>query len=218
MRKKTARIHAEVLWSDVTFKQKLLISITRQTSGYFWFFADSLSCKLDGLAALYERLIRNGYLREYAVAGISPGHRVLHIGSGSYPLTDIILAQKGVHQVVGIDNDVRTVALAKAVVDKKNLRHQIVIEHADGVGYPVQKFDVIIVSSCSWPSTAILQHVFTSAKKRCMILVRTLDVAVEPVIRCIQSRKDIILLERMYQRSFPFYAPFGWQTFVLQKT
>jgi len=198
--------------------QRLLICITRKTSGCFWFLVDNLSYKLDGLANLYEKSIESGYTKEYLVAEISKEDKVLHIGAGAYPLTDIILAKKqGVKQVVGIDNDPEAVRLANAVIRKKKLHENVTIEHADGLEYLVKDFDVIIVSSSSWPHIEILKHIFKTSKKQTKIIVRALDIAIQPIVECIKSQKDIVIVKKIRHHSFPFYSPFGWQTFLLLK-
>jgi len=205
---------------NLKFRQKLRIYLATKSSGCFWFFIDNISCKLDGLAEIYARAIDDEYVKEYTIINIldSRENNIIHIGCGSYPLTDITLAQTScVRQIVGIDNDSKAVRLAQEVINKKKLDKCIKIEHADGREYPLKKFDIIIVSSCSWPKIEILEHIFKTAKKRSKIIVRELDHAVEPILRCINSHKEIVLKKRMYHHPFPFLEPFGWQTFYLRK-
>jgi len=200
------------------FKQKLLIHLSRKFSGYMWFLADTLTGKLDGLAQLYDRSIEDAYTRDFSVVGLSPDDRVLHIGCGAYPLTDITLARvSGVKHVVGIDNDPKAVRSAQAVIAKKQLHNQVTIEHGDGRGYPVKPFDIIVVSSCAFPNVEILKHVITTAKKQGKIIVRELDVAIDPIVECIKAHTEVVLKQRIHHIVFPFIEPFGWQTFYLIK-
>ena len=218
MNKTNTNSNIDVPCSIIKSRQKILINLAKKQSGYFWFFMDNLSCKLDGLAEIYEKSIEDEYKKEYSIIDLSGDNKILHIGCGAYPVTDITLANiPGIKQIVGIDKDLKTVKLTQTVIDKKKLRQKIMIEHADGRDYPVKKFDVIIISSCSYPFIKILEHIFKTAKKQSKIVVRELDLAVKPVIRCINSHKNIAVKKRLCHHSFPFFEPFGWQTFYLQK-
>jgi hypothetical protein len=200
-------------------KQRLWMFLTTKTSGYFWYVIDNFSCKLSRFAAYYEKSIGKEYAKEYTHVDLAKKKRVLHIGSGAYPLTGIILVQtNGVHHVVGIDNDPRAVHLAQSIVEDKQLSNRIVIEHAEGQKYQLKHFDAIIVSSCSWPKIDILEHVLSTAPKNSLIILRELNHATPPIVQCIRSHPDIKMIEQIGHQPFPFYGPFGWQSFYLLKT
>ena len=204
--------------TEISSKERQLIYITRKISAFSWYLVDLFSCKLNGIAAIYERSIDKEYKREYGIVKFSKEDKVLHIGCGAYPLTDITLAViPKVQHIIGIDNKTDIVKLAQKIVDKKNLQKQIKIEYGDGQHYSVSDFDVIIISSCSWPTIPILEKIFQTSKKGSKIIVRELDFAIGPVIRCIRSHKNIEIKQRLYHRPFPFFEPFGWQSFFLVK-
>jgi len=203
---------------NLPLKQKLRSYLVTKSSGLFWFLVDNISCKLDGLSELYEKMVSKDYNKEYSFVNLPENHNILHIGCGAYPLTDIMLAKiSDSLKIVGIDNDPKAVELAKRVIEKKALQKQIKIEHADGRNYPVRKFDTIIISSCSHPKTEVLEHVFKKANKQSKIIVRELDNVIKPVIQCIKSHKEIVIIRRIHHNSFPFIKPVCWQTFYLQK-
>ena len=202
----------------ISFKQNLQMYLVTKSSNCFWFFIDYFSCKLDGFARLYEQLIQKEYTKESARITLSAGSKVLHIGCGAYPLTAVSIAQMfDVKHVVGIDRSEDAVHFAQNVVRQKQLDHRITIEQGDGRTYPVESFDVIIVSSCSWPTIEVFEHLIHTAKKRSRIIIRELDQVVDPIVQCISAHDEIVLTERMYHRPFPFVEPFGWQTFYLRK-
>ncbi len=204
--------------ASLRFKQNLQMYLVTKSSNCFWFFIDYFSCKLDGFARLYEQLIQKEYTKESARITLSPGSKVLHIGCGAYPLTAVTIAQMfDVKHVVGIDRSEEAVHFAKNVVHRKQLDHRITIERGDGRTYPVESFDVIIVSSCSWPTIDVLEHLIHTAKKRSRIIIRELDQVVDPIVQRISAHDEIVLTERMYHHPFPFVEPFGWQTFYLRK-
>jgi len=198
-------------------KQKFHLLITTKTSGFLWYIIDNLSCKLDGFAQVYENSIGREYSKEYAQLRLSATKKVLHIGCGSYPLTNIILSADGLQHIVGIDSDPRAVELAQHIISKKHLSEQVTIEQSDGQHYSVKKFDIIIISSCSWPKMDIVDHVLTDAKKNSIIILRELNHVVKPVKQCILSHPDIVILKHISHHPFPFYGPIGWQSFYLTK-
>jgi protein-L-isoaspartate O-methyltransferase len=194
------------------------MNIPRKLSNFFWFLIDQFSCKLDKFATYYEeKSIGTEYTREYTTFDISKQKKILHIGCGSYPLTELTLAKITNAQLVGIDKNPQAVALAKEVIHKKKLGKKIHIMLGNGVDFAVDSFNVIIVSSCCTPKVQVLKHIFQNAKSGSMIIVRELDIAVPPIITCIKKHKNISLLQRTKHYPFPFRDPFGWQSFFIQK-
>jgi len=164
---------------------KLLIFLTKKASNYFWEITDILSNKFDKFAEIYEKSIESQYKLEYETIGISQDKKVLHIGCGAYPMTEITLAKLFGAEITGIDKSPNAVKLAEEVIHKYKLDNKIKIEHGDGVNYPVNNFDVIIISSCSYPKIKILHHIFNCAKKHSIIIVRELDIAKDAILECI---------------------------------
>ena len=195
---------------------KLLIFLIKKTSNYFWGIADILSNKFDKFAEIYEKSIESEYKMEYEAFGISQDKKVLHIGCGAYPMTDITLAKLSGIDVTGIDKNPKAVKLAEEFIHKYKLDNKIKIEHGDGANYPTNKFDVIIISSCSHPKVKILHHIFKHAKKHSIIIVRELDIAKDAILECIDSHKDIILEKRIHHPA-PIFLPTGWDAFLLIK-
>ena len=200
------------------FKKKLLIYLARKESSYFWYFIDNLACKLDKIAEIYgKKSIGDEYKKEYDTIGISKSDKVLHVGCGSFPLTEITLVETTNANIVGIDKNLEAVKSAKDIVHRKNLNDKIKIDHGDGINYPVEKFDVVILSSCASPKEKIIQRIFKEVKNDCKIIIREIDTAVEPVHKNIDLHEDIILMEKIRHHPFLFPKPFGWQSFYLVK-
>jgi len=180
---------------------------------------DTLTWKLPSLSTRYEDVIKKDYLDEYRILSITPKTRILHIGCGAYPLTDIILAQSySPKLIVGIDSNKNTVKKACSVVKNHGFQHKISIEHGNGLTYDAVGYDLIIVSSCCWPKIPILHHLYESVTPGCLLLVRELELNATPVLKCIKSHSDILLHSQTLHRPFPFFNPLGWQTFTLEKT
>jgi hypothetical protein len=103
------------------------------------------------------------------------------------------------------------------MIQKNHLENQISIQHGDGLNYPVDTFDYIIVSSCSLPKVQILRHLFEKAKSQSNIVVREVDIATNDIMQCIEEHPDITLKQQVRHNPFPFIEPVGWTTFCLKK-
>ena len=197
---------------------KLFSQITKIVSIYYWIFIDILSFKLEKLSEIYyNKSIGPGYRKEYETFGISKNNKVLHIGSGSFPLTEISLAEEIGSEIVGIDKDIKAVEAAKRVIDKKKFNGKIKIKHGNGMNYPVKEYDVIIISSCSSPKVKIIKNIFKNAKINSKIIVREMDTSTKTLLEYIKLEKNIRLINKLDHNPFPFIKPFGWQSFYFEK-
>jgi 2-polyprenyl-3-methyl-5-hydroxy-6-metoxy-1,4-benzoquinol methylase len=200
------------------FKSKALSYLMKNISGYYWYIVDNLAFKLDKLAErYYKKSIGAEYRREYKTFDISKEDKVLHIGSGAFPLTEIILAETIGATVVGIDSSMKAVKSADDVVHKKNLQDKIKINYGNGIDYPINDFDVVIVSSCASPMVKIVEHIFKTAKNNSKIVVREMEASVKPLIRYINMQRNVFIVKKIDHHPFPFLKPFGWQSFYLIK-
>jgi protein-L-isoaspartate O-methyltransferase len=204
------------------FHQNILRSIAiflvKRSSNLLWEVADDWSYKNEKIARYYDKTIGGDYIREYNECGIPPESKVLHIGCGAYPLTEMMLITHAhVRTVVGIDRNPLTVQRARSVISRRNLEGKISIEYGDGMTFPVEDFDVIIASSCSLPKSAILEHLFATAKSKSMIIVRELDIAAGEILHSIRSHQEVKLEKCMHHNPFPFVEPMGWTTYCLRK-
>jgi len=197
--------------------RRFAVHVIKKTSNLFWEVADDWSYKNERIAQYYDKTIGGDYEREYNVCGIPPDSKVLHIGCGAYPLTEMTLAQAHVRSVVGIDHTPITVKRARDVIRRRNLQGKISIEQGDGIDYPVEEFDVIIASSCSMPKVLILKHLFSTAKHGSKIIVRELDIGAGDILSSISKYQGITLEKCLHHNPFPFVEPMGWSTYCVQK-
>jgi 2-polyprenyl-3-methyl-5-hydroxy-6-metoxy-1,4-benzoquinol methylase len=200
-----------------TIMDTIAVFFIKKISNCFWEIADSWSYKNNKIAKIYDRSIGDEYRKEYETCGIAPEANILHIGCGAYPLTEIVLAGCSTGRIVGIDKNPQTVQRAKQVIQKHRLENHVTIQHGDGLDFPVEDFDVIIVSSCSLPKVKILEHLFLQTKPQSRIIVREVDIAANDIITCIHAHPDISLEKQVRHNPFPFFEPIGWTTFCLKK-
>ena len=183
-------------------------------TNFFWHFADLLSCTFQRLGKLYEEIIGIEYKKESKMFDISESKNLLHIGSGAYPITAIMLAKITDAEIVAIDRNSVAINLAKKVISKNELYKKITVKRGDGAEYPVESFDTIIISSCSVPKLEILEHIFKTAKPKSKIIVRELEKNVKSLTNLIDSYDNILLMGKMSNHAFP---NFKWYSFYLLK-
>jgi len=195
---------------------RLAIFVIRTISNYLWTVVDILSHDNEKTAERYERSVGREYKNECKAFNISKGKKILHIGCGSYPLTEMTIARLFEVDVVGIDKNTKAVKRANEVILKKQFDKKITIKQGNGVDYPVEEFDMIIVSSCALPKTDILNHVFTKAKKNSIIIIRDLDTSTDEFLDYINEYKYITIEKRIHHPA-PSLMPIGWNAFHLKK-
>ena len=194
---------------------RFTVFFIRLFANYFWIVVDIFSYHNASIASWYHRSIGKEYHRECESFGIKKDIKILHIGCGSYPLTELCLAQNSAVHVVGIDKNKRAVNRAREVVKRHHLEKKITIKQAHGSFFPVESFDVIIVSSCALPKLEIMRHLFSSTKKHAKIIVRDMDIAVQHIRKTIEEYPSMVL-----NREVHHLAPFrliGWTAFYMQK-
>jgi len=200
-----------------TFLDSFAIYFIKKVSNYLWEIADTWSYKNEKIAQLYNKSIEKEYRKEYENCDVHGNVDILHIGCGAYPLTDIVLAGCSTGHIVGIDKNPQTVKRAQQIIQKNKLENHILIKQGDGLDYPVNNFDFIIISSCSLPKVKILNHIFQKAKSPSTIIVREVDIATNDILQCIDAYEDIIIKKQIHHNPFPFFEPIGWTTFYLEK-
>jgi len=195
---------------------RIAIFLIRTASNYFWIVVDILSYQNEKIADLYKKSIGEEYKNECKTFHISKGKKILHVGCGSYPLTEMTLTELFKVEVVGIDKNKKAVKRANEVILKKHLDKKITIKQGNGAKYPLEKFDIIIVSSCALPKKEILSHIFKTAKKKSIIIIRDLDAVTDEILNCIDAHKNITIEKRIHH-PVPCLLLLGWNAFHLKK-
>jgi precorrin-6B methylase 2 len=118
---------------------------------------------------LYDELIE----KEIVMAQITKNTNVLVIGCGSLPVTPILIGSKTDANIIGIDYDKKAVDRAINFINKHYPRLKIKIEHADGISYPIEKYDVIFVLYGVKNQNEILKNISKKIGDNKHIILRT---------------------------------------------
>jgi len=111
---------------------------------------------------LYNMLFyQNMISKEVQKAEITPGMRLLHIGSGALPLTALSLAKKG-FEVHAVDNNPRAVDKAKHLVSKYGLESNIELSCKEGDIINCSNYKAVWISMHVHPKGKIIRQALGS--------------------------------------------------------
>lgn len=127
------------------------------------------------LGTLYTRFFEKMTLEEFSMVDIRPHHRVLHIGCGGVPNTLLILGRHVEASYVGIDRDPEAVWRARAMVERRGLAHRITVEQGDALTYPLNGFDLIVVSLGVEPRKEVFARIGEEAPQAAVIARKPWD-------------------------------------------
>ena len=106
---------------------RIAIFTIRTASNYFWIIIDILSHQNSRIAQRYERSIGKEYKNECEAFQIAKGKKILHVGCGSYPLTEMTIARLFDISIVGIDKSSKAIQRANEVIRKNHLEDNTII-------------------------------------------------------------------------------------------
>jgi precorrin-6B methylase 2 len=180
----------------------------------FWKLIDWLSFHFNRLAKLYDMTVGNEYRKERNSFDISKAKRVLHIGCGSYPITAMVVAEKGDVKVTTIDDDAKAIKRANIVLDRKHLNGKVKAVFGNGTDYPLYDFDTIIISGCAVPKEEIFERVVKDANSNSNIIIRSSFTDVESIIKNMNPKHDVSIEKKIKNHLFPRS---DWDSYYIKK-
>jgi len=118
---------------------------------------------------LYMKFHEPSVKKEIKMAEISHSDKILHIGCGAIPYTLILLSKETNTEIIGIDNQTRSITHAKKFLANYNNIH---VEKGSGELYNVSTFDVILISYGVGDIEAVLKNVLYNLKNNGKIILR----------------------------------------------
>jgi 2-polyprenyl-3-methyl-5-hydroxy-6-metoxy-1,4-benzoquinol methylase len=134
---------------------------------------EKLCHNFDFISRYYLDIYQEIVGKEIKLAKISSKDNILVIGCGSLPTTSVLIAMKADVDIVAIDNDSKAVKEAINYTNKHHFENRIKVEHADGLFYSIEKFDVIFVLYGVKRQKELFRHLAKNMKNTARIIFRT---------------------------------------------
>ena len=140
----------------------------------------------------YKTMVEN----EIKIANISKGDNVLHLGCGPIPATCIIIAKKNGAKITGVDNNSNMVKEALYCISKFKDLNNVNIKHGEVSNFPIETFDIIVISQGVEPRSQILKHIAQSMKARARVVLRITSSSTVELIDNDIFLKDLFLINK----------------------
>ena len=140
---------------------------------YEYIILEKIAYSFEILSSNYLKLYDELIEKEISMAKITDDTNVLVIGCGSLPATTALIGLKIKANIVSIDCDAKAIKKAKIFLEKLNLKSNTTIEYADGLTYPIDKFDVIFVLYGVKKQKELLENLSQKIGKSKKIIYRT---------------------------------------------
>lgn len=127
---------------------------------------------------LYNELVE----KEIKMAQISSGDSVLVIGCGSLPATSVLIAMKTKANTFSIDCDLKAIRNASRFIRKLHLGNHMNINYADGISYPINNYDVIVVLYGIKQQKEMLKYLSHNMKDNTRVIYRTTQDALDKTV------------------------------------
>ncbi|RQD72751.1 MAG: hypothetical protein D5R97_10465 [Candidatus Syntrophonatronum acetioxidans] len=139
-----------------------------------WFIKglEYLGSKWIPLGRFYGQLFYSKMIAaEAKLAGLKPGMKILHIGSGHLPLTAFCLGAWG-YEVEALDNDLKAVTSGKKMIENSGLSSNIIIKQGDGTEVNCSDYDAVWISLHVFPKEEVLNRVVSTLKEGGRVIYR----------------------------------------------
>jgi len=140
---------------------------------FLYVIFEKICIKFKTISLYYMQLYHELIDKEIKMANISRSDKVLVIGCGSLPTTSVLIFNKSGSDVTGIDIDPLAIKNASEYLERIDLKDNIKLELADGITYPIDKYDVIFLLYGIRKHQDILQLIAKNMKESSRVVFRT---------------------------------------------
>ena len=158
------------------FLEKISIKLDadklKKLSDLVFILIEYIIIKFDKIIPIYLDFHIPIIENEIKLANISNKDKILNIGCGPIPATSIYIAKKTNADVTAIDKNLQSVKKAEKLILKLKLKEKINFIHANALDFPLQKFDIIIVSLGTKEYDEVLKYISQNMKDDARLIVR----------------------------------------------
>ena len=162
----------------------------KKINDFLFIFIENIVIKLDKIIPIYLDFYKPMMENEILAANISNKDNILHIGCGPVPSSSIYIAKKTAADVTAIDKNLQFAKKAQKLISKLKLSSIIHIIHANALNFPLEKYNLIIVSLGIKSYDEILKYISINMRADARLIVRT-NSSIEGNI----TEKDLFLRE-----------------------
>jgi 2-polyprenyl-3-methyl-5-hydroxy-6-metoxy-1,4-benzoquinol methylase len=134
---------------------------------------EKIAIKFNIISINYLNLYTDLVQKEIKMAGITSSDSIIVIGCGSLPSTTLIISMKTNAKIIAIDKDKKAINQAKIFLSNKNMNSKIELKYANGLDYPLDEFDVIIILYGVKNLEKFFDYMYDNVKTDARIIVRT---------------------------------------------
>lgn len=179
------------------FSMKIDVSSFKKVIDYMFKIVEKIIIKLKKLLPSYIKYYVDIIDKEINIAKISSSTRVVHIGCGPIPSTSILIAKKTGANIIGVDKNPRTVEKARSCLHELGYANKIQIKQAEASNFPIENFDVILISHGIEPRDKFLKYVSKSMKEDAIVVFRTFSSDLGELIESDAFLKDIFKIDKI---------------------
>ena len=136
---------------------------------------EKMGVKFPVIATIYLKFYESTVTAETRLAQITPGDRVLVIGSGSLPATPILIARTTGSKVVTIDRDPKAVKIGTRFTHSINLDKQLTVSYGEGLTYPARDFTVVFLMYGVKNTQAVIDSLPSRISDNCRVVIRLMS-------------------------------------------
>ena len=145
----------------------------KKINDLIFILVENIVIKLDRIVPIYLDFYEPIMENEIAIAKISNKDKILHIGSGSIPATPIYIVKKIGADVTTIDKNLQSIKKAQSLILKLKLFDKIHIIHASAINFPLQQYNLIIVSQGINKYDEVLRYISQNMRSDARLIFRT---------------------------------------------
>jgi len=134
---------------------------------------EKMAIKFNIISLSYLNLYAELVKKEIEMSKITSKDCILIIGCGTLPSTSLLISMKTNAKIVAIDKDKKAIKGAETFLSNIKMNDKIILKHADGLDYPFNDFNVIIILYGVKNLEKIIGDLYTKTKSNTRIIIRT---------------------------------------------
>lgn len=145
----------------------------KKINDLIFILVENIVIQLDKIIPIYLDFYKPIMENEITIAKISNKDKILHIGSGPVPATPIYIVKKTNADVTTIDKNLQSIKKAQTLILKLKLVEKIHIIHANALNFPLEKFNLIIISQGIKKYDEVLRYISQNMRSDARLIFRT---------------------------------------------